>query len=211
MPAKGQNQDPSAGSETYWAFRNLQPPPVPDVQSVDRVRTPIDRFLLAKLEARGLGFSPDADRVTLLRRVSLDVTGLPPTPDEAAAFLSDETPQAYERLVDRLLASPALWRALGTALAGRGGLCRHDRLRHRCDEHHCQREQMALSRLCDRRLEPGQAFRSLSRKNKSPATRLSIGAGAEHYTPEMHRIAWSPPVFCARRATKRTSRKATSR
>ena len=79
----------------------------PEVRNVDRVRTPIDRFLLERLEARGLCFSPDADRATLLRRVYLDVTGLPPTPDEATAFLRDDAPQAYERLVDRLLASPA--------------------------------------------------------------------------------------------------------
>src|ERR671939_167344 len=72
-----------------------------------RIRTPIDRFLQAALEARGLSIGPEADRATLIRRVSFDLTGLPPTPDEVAAFVNDRAPDAYERLVDRLLASPA--------------------------------------------------------------------------------------------------------
>ncbi|MCA1686178.1 MAG: DUF1549 and DUF1553 domain-containing protein, partial [Planctomycetia bacterium] len=70
------------------------------------VRTPVDAFLLARLETAGLGFSPGADRPTLIRRVSFDLTGLPPTPDEVDAFVADPRPDAYERLVDRLLASP---------------------------------------------------------------------------------------------------------
>uniref|UniRef100_UPI00286BDC0D DUF1549 domain-containing protein n=1 Tax=Armatimonas sp. TaxID=1872638 RepID=UPI00286BDC0D len=66
----------------------------------------IDTYLLAKLQAKGLGFSPEADRRALIRRLSFDLTGLPPTPTEIAAFVSDKRPDAYERLVDRLLASP---------------------------------------------------------------------------------------------------------
>jgi mono/diheme cytochrome c family protein len=90
----------------FWAFRPPVRPPVPAVQHADRVRSPIDAFVLAKLEARGLTFAPDAARATLLRRVSFDLTGLPPTPEEVAAFLADLRPDAYERQVDRLLASP---------------------------------------------------------------------------------------------------------
>src|SRR5262249_42746157 len=67
---------------------------------------PIDRFVLARLEAEGLRPSPEADRRTLIRRVSLDLLGVPPTPEEVEAFLADEAPGAYERLVDRLLADP---------------------------------------------------------------------------------------------------------
>ena len=90
----------------FWAFqpiRRLDPPPV---KSPASVRNPIDAFLLAKLEEKSLGFNPEADRQTLLRRVTLDLTGLPPTAEESALFLADDAPDAYERLVDRLLASP---------------------------------------------------------------------------------------------------------
>jgi hypothetical protein len=78
----------------------------PTVRDATWVRTPIDRFVLAKLEAQGLVPAPEADRRTLLRRLSFDLVGLPPTPDELAAFESDRAPDAYERQVDRLLASP---------------------------------------------------------------------------------------------------------
>ena len=70
------------------------------------VRNPIDAFILARLEREGIEPSPEADRVTLLRRLSFDLTGLPPTPEEVEAFLADNRPDAYERAVDRLLASP---------------------------------------------------------------------------------------------------------
>ena len=70
------------------------------------VRNPIDAFILAELEENGLPHAPEADRPTLLRRLSFDLTGLPPTPEEVDAFLADRSPDAYERLVDRLLASP---------------------------------------------------------------------------------------------------------
>jgi hypothetical protein len=90
----------------FWAFQKPVRSPVPRVRHAERVRTPIDAFILAKLEAKGLALSPDADRVVLLRRVFFDLTGLPPSPEEADAFLTDARPDAYERLVDRLLASP---------------------------------------------------------------------------------------------------------
>ena len=70
------------------------------------VRNPLDAFLLQRLEAAGLAYAPEADRATLFRRVYLDLVGLPPSPHEQAAFLADAAPDAYERLVDRLLASP---------------------------------------------------------------------------------------------------------
>src|SRR5439155_21896216 len=69
-------------------------------------RTSLDRFILAKLEEKGLSPSPPADRRTLIRRATFDLLGLPPTPDEVAAFETDPSPDAYERLIDRLLASP---------------------------------------------------------------------------------------------------------
>jgi hypothetical protein len=90
----------------FWAFQPPRPGEVPSVQNRDRVRNPIDAFILKKLEAKGLSLSLAADRLTLIRRASIDLTGLPPTPEEARAFASDTDPQAYEKLIDSLLASP---------------------------------------------------------------------------------------------------------
>jgi hypothetical protein len=96
----------TAKDRQHWAFQPPARPPVPAVRHADRARTPVDSFLLSRLEAKGLDFSPDADRVTLVRRASLDLLGLPPSPEEVDAFLADTRPDAYERLLDRLLASP---------------------------------------------------------------------------------------------------------
>jgi len=90
-----------------WAFslpRRIHPP---QVRATHQVNNPIDRFLLARLEPQGLKFSAPASKTALLRRVHYDLTGLPPTPDELRSFLNDPQPAAYERVVDRLLASPA--------------------------------------------------------------------------------------------------------
>jgi len=90
----------------HWAFRPAQRPQIPEVNGSGRVRTPADAFLLARLEAAKLSFALDADRVTLLRRAYFDLWGLPPTPDEVDAFLADTSADAFERVLDRLLASP---------------------------------------------------------------------------------------------------------
>jgi mono/diheme cytochrome c family protein len=91
---------------THWAFQPPKRPPVPAVKDTKWPRNAIDHFLLARLEREGIRPSPEADRVTLLRRVSLDLLGLPPSPEEVSAFLNDRRPDAYERVVERLLASP---------------------------------------------------------------------------------------------------------
>jgi hypothetical protein len=98
--------DTSAATHDHWAYRRLQRPPVPAVKGSAWVRGPIDAFVLATLEKNGLTPSPEADRRSLLRRLRIDLTGLPPTPEEIDAFLADSRPDAYERLVDHLLASP---------------------------------------------------------------------------------------------------------
>jgi mono/diheme cytochrome c family protein len=90
----------------HWAFLPPVRPALPEVKNTAWVANPIDRFILVRLEKEGLTPSPEADRVTLLRRVSLDLTGLPPTPQEVDAFVADKSPKAYEKVVDRLLASP---------------------------------------------------------------------------------------------------------
>ena len=90
-----------------WAFEPPQKRAAPKVAGASRARTPIDAFILEKLEAAGLSLNPEADRETLIRRAYLDLTGLPPSPEEVASFVEDKSPQAYEQLVDRLLDSPA--------------------------------------------------------------------------------------------------------
>jgi hypothetical protein len=98
----------AAGAEyqSHWSFIAAKRPPVPGVKNVKWVRNPIDSFILAKLEAAGLQPSPEADRRTLARRVSLDLIGLPPAPEAVEAFVSDTAAGAYERYVDKLLESP---------------------------------------------------------------------------------------------------------
>jgi mono/diheme cytochrome c family protein len=91
--------------EAHWAFVAPSQPEPPAVKQPERVKNPIDQFVLARLEKEGLAPSPSADRYTLIRRVHLDLTGLPPTPAEVEAFVNDSSPNAYENLVDRLLAS----------------------------------------------------------------------------------------------------------
>ena len=90
----------------HWAFQPVKMPILPAVQNSAWVRNPIDTFVMSKLEAEGVQPSSEADRITLIRRLSLDLIGLPPTPEEVANFASDQRPDAYERLVDRLLDSP---------------------------------------------------------------------------------------------------------
>lgn len=89
----------------FWSFQPPQRPPVPKVQHEDRVRNPIDAFLLERLEAKGLSFSADSDRLKLMRRACLDLTGIPPSPAEISSYLADTQPDAYERLIDKLLGS----------------------------------------------------------------------------------------------------------
>ncbi|MFO1093893.1 MAG: PSD1 and planctomycete cytochrome C domain-containing protein [Planctomycetaceae bacterium] len=90
----------------HWAFQPVTDPAVPTPQRADWVRTPVDAFVLAKLEASGLAPSPEADRRTLIRRVKYALTGLPPSADEVSKFAADSNPQAYTQLVERLLNSP---------------------------------------------------------------------------------------------------------
>ena len=92
--------------QPHWAYVAPRRPEVPEVSRPEWVRNPIDAFVIAGLDARKVTPSPEADKRTLIRRLSLDLIGLPPTTDEVAAFVADDDPKAYENLVDRLLASP---------------------------------------------------------------------------------------------------------
>src|SRR5262249_19864578 len=90
----------------YWAFQNPVKPATPKVRDAKWSAQPIDRLLLARLEKKGLTPAPEADKATLIRRVTMDLTGLPPSAEEVTFFVNDKRPDAYSKLVDRLLASP---------------------------------------------------------------------------------------------------------
>src|SRR5581483_11419217 len=104
MPAHAGSQQ-RAGRD-WWSLQPLRPIAVPSVDDSQQPQNPIDHFILHRLKKEGLSPSPMADRRTLLRRLSFDLVGLPPTPHEVEAFVNDSTPGAYERVVDRLLDSP---------------------------------------------------------------------------------------------------------
>ncbi len=99
-------RNPQSAITKYWAFRKPVRPPIPKVKNQAWVKNPIDAFVLTRLEEKSLMPSLPADKRTLLRRVTFDLTGLPPTPEEINAFLNDKSPDAYEKVVERLLASP---------------------------------------------------------------------------------------------------------
>ncbi len=93
-------------SKTHWAWQPLRKPEVPEVKDATWPKTPVDNFILAKLEEKGLKPNPPTDKRTLIRRATFDLIGLPPTPEEVDAFVKDESPEAFAKVVDRLLASP---------------------------------------------------------------------------------------------------------
>jgi hypothetical protein len=96
----------TTAEKNFWAFQPVSAVKPPEVKNAGWVKSPIDRFILARLEAAALAPAPAADKLQLLRRVTFDLTGLPPTEDEIRAFLADQSPTAYAKVVDRLLASP---------------------------------------------------------------------------------------------------------
>ena len=95
-----------ARARTHWAFQPVKQPKVPEVKNQSWVQSPVDAFILAKLEGTEMEPAPPADKRTLIRRATYDLIGLPPTPAEVTAFVADESPDAFARVVDRLLASP---------------------------------------------------------------------------------------------------------
>ncbi|NBV86963.1 MAG: DUF1553 domain-containing protein, partial [Verrucomicrobia bacterium] len=106
-PREGKAPGPDLDAASkHWSFQPVQKPPLPAVKDASWAKTATDRFVLAALEAKNIKPSAEADRRTLLRRLSYDLTGLPPTLQEAEAFAADQSPGAYERVVERLLASP---------------------------------------------------------------------------------------------------------
>jgi hypothetical protein len=105
-PANERMKSPATGKTKHWAFQPITRPAQPPVNNLAWARNPIDRFILARLEKEGIAPSPEADRITLIRRLFLDLLGLTPSIAEVDEFMSDTRPDAYEHLVDRLLQSP---------------------------------------------------------------------------------------------------------
>lgn len=97
----------TASDRDHWSFQPVVRPALPVAREFPPTHQPLDTFILQKLERKNIGFAPEPDRSTLLRRITFDLTGLPPTADKREAFLVDRSPDAYEQLVDRLLASPS--------------------------------------------------------------------------------------------------------
>jgi len=145
----------NAKIEKHWAYVKPVRPALPAVKDKAWCRNPIDYFVLSNLERNGIAPAPEADRETLIRRVSLDLIGLPPTLQEVDDFVHDTSPNAYEKVVDRLLASPHYgerqairWLDLARYADSNG--YEKDRVQH-----------VALSRLGDRRLQQGHAVRPI--------------------------------------------------
>ncbi len=118
----------------WWSFQPLGDVAAPDVNDATAIRNDIDKFVQARLQAEGLTPSPEADRQTLIRRATYDLTGLPPTPEQVDAFLADRSPLAYETLIDRLLASPHYGEQWGRHWLDLVQICRHGRRKHRSSD-----------------------------------------------------------------------------
>lgn len=139
----------SEADRNHWAFRPLVRPSVPDGNDEGWSNTPIDRFVWAKLKSAGLSPSESADRAVLLRRMYFDLIGLPPTPEEVAAFVGDDSNDAVDRVVDRLLASPQYGERWGRHWLD---LARYADFR-RLSQRFGSTARLAISRLCDRQLQ----------------------------------------------------------
>ncbi|MEI6235124.1 MAG: DUF1549 domain-containing protein [Planctomycetota bacterium] len=106
LSAAKKHKEITAADRAFWSFQPVANPPVPSIKNTVWAKNEIDHFIVEKLAATGLEPAPEADRRTLIRRVTLDLHGIPPTPEEVDAFIADTSTDAYEKLVDRLLASP---------------------------------------------------------------------------------------------------------
>ena len=137
LPVQTRNYDWKQLRQQHWAWQPVQRPPLPAVNSRAWIRNPVDHFILARLQAAGLRPAPAAEKRTLIRRAHLDLVGLPPTPDEVLAFLDDDRPDAYEQIIDDLLARTQYgerwgrhWLDVARYSDGMGGFLDKDRMPH---------------------------------------------------------------------------------
>ena len=142
--------------QRHWSFLPPVAGPLPSVSRTSWPRNPIDNFVLAKLEKVGLQPSPEANKATLIRRASLDLTGMPPTPAEVDAFLRDSSPNAWEKVVDRLLASPRYGEKMAIRWLDAARYADTNGYQTDAERHH-----VALARLGDRCVQPQHAVRSV--------------------------------------------------
>ena len=140
---------------SFWSLQPVTKPAIPALKNNQGVKNPIDAFILSKLDEKQLQPNKPADKLTLLRRVTVDLTGLPPTQGEIQSFLSDSSAAAYEKVVDRLLAS--VWRTLGTPLAGCGALRGQRRIQSGRDA----ALYLAVPGLCHQSFQRRQAIRQV--------------------------------------------------
>ena len=167
----------------HWAFIAPKRPERADAGE-GWAKNAIDDFIAARLAKEGLKPSAEADRATLIRRVTFDLTGLPPTPKEVDAFVNDKSPDAYAKVVERLTRLSPLRRAHGARLARRRPLRRHERLPHRQRPRHD-----ALARMGHRRLQQEQALRPVHDRaaRRRPAARRDARAeDRQRLQPQPH-------------------------
>ncbi len=178
------NETVVGGPESkHWGFQPIGRPAAPAVKDTAWVRNPIDAFVLARLEKEGIRPAPEADRVTLIRRLSLDLLGLPPTPGEVDNFLRDERRRRLRAARRPPAGLAALWRTLGSALARPCALCRLQRLQHR----HAAAD-LEVPRLGSRRRQPRPAFRSVRHRaaGRRPAAGRDARSAHRHRFPSQH-------------------------
>jgi mono/diheme cytochrome c family protein len=169
----------------HWAFKAPIRSVAPVVSDKNWARNPIDQFILAKLDAEKLKPSPEADKIALLRRLSLDLIGLPPPPEEVDAFLADKSPDADAKQVERPACLTALRREVGALLARRGALCRLRRLREGQDAH-----RLVLPRLGGERPQsktfPTIEFVTKTTGRRPPAQRHAGRHRRHRFSAQLH-------------------------
>ena len=204
LPRTGDFKSIAPGAD-HWAFAPASCPKPPPVRDSGTVRSPIDHFIAAALEEKGLTLSSKADRATLIRRLSFDLTGLPPTPEEIAAFLADRRPEAWERLVDRLLASPAYGERWGKYWLDASGYSRVQRLLQRGFG---PSPGLPLPRLRDFLVQRRQAARP-DRPRATGRGRALRATGPGSRSPPKWSISSSPRISCGMDRTERARATAT--
>ena len=200
---------------SHWAFQPVRRPDPPAVSADDRVRTPVDRFLLARLEEWNLSFSPDADKRVLARRAYFDLLGLPPLPEEMDEFVSDKSPGGYERLIDRLLNSERYgerWARHWLDVAGYADsegytdddAVRVDAYKYRDYVIRAFNADMPFDRFIIEQLAGDELVpRPYTNLTPDQAEKL-VATGFLRMAPDGRR--WSAPLWCPRRISSITSR-----